>query len=49
LKLRRDTIATEFPESNYQAAIFVCIATIGREDWSFGNGLAQLTDFSQKP
>jgi 4-oxalocrotonate tautomerase len=29
--------------------IFVSIVTVGREDWSFGNGIAQLTDPSQKP
>jgi hypothetical protein len=29
--------------------VFVTIVGIGREDWSFGNGLAQLTDSSQKP
>lgn len=29
--------------------IFVSIVTIGREDWSFGNGIAQLLDPSQKP
>ena len=29
--------------------IFVAIVTVGREDWSFGNGIAQLTDPSQKP
>jgi len=29
--------------------VFCSIVTIGREDWSFGNGVAQLTDSSQKP
>lgn len=29
--------------------IFVTIVTVGREDWSFGNGIAQLTDSSLKP
>jgi phenylpyruvate tautomerase PptA (4-oxalocrotonate tautomerase family) len=29
--------------------VFVSIVTIGREDWSFGNGLAQLTDSTQHP
>lgn len=29
--------------------IFMTIVTVGREDWSFGNGLAQLTDSSLKP
>ncbi len=29
--------------------VFVSIVTIGREDWSFGNGIAQLLDPSQKP
>lgn len=29
--------------------IFVTIATVGREDWSFGNGVAQLTNPSCKP
>lgn len=29
--------------------IFVTIATVGKEDWSFGNGIAQLTDPTQKP
>jgi|EndMetStandDraft_5_1072996.scaffolds.fasta_scaffold607004_1 phenylpyruvate tautomerase PptA (4-oxalocrotonate tautomerase family) len=29
--------------------IFVTIVTIGREDWSFGNGIAQLTAPRLKP
>lgn len=29
--------------------IFVTIVTVGREDWSFGNGIAQLTDSSLSP
>jgi phenylpyruvate tautomerase PptA (4-oxalocrotonate tautomerase family) len=29
--------------------VFVSIVTVGREDWSFGNGIAQLTDPKQKP
>ena len=29
--------------------IFVTIVKVGREDWSFGNGIAQLTDSSLKP
>ena len=29
--------------------VFCSIVTIGREDWSFGNGVAQLTDSSLKP
>lgn len=29
--------------------IFVTIVTVGREDWSFGNGIAQLTDSSLRP
>lgn len=29
--------------------IFVTIVTVSREDWSFGNGIAQLTDASLKP
>jgi 4-oxalocrotonate tautomerase len=29
--------------------IFVTIVTVGREDWSFGNGMAQLTEASLKP
>lgn len=29
--------------------IFVTIVTVNREDWSFGNGLAQLTDSSLRP
>lgn len=29
--------------------IFVCITDVEREDWSFGNGIAQLLDPSQKP
>lgn len=29
--------------------VFVTIVTVGKEDWSFGNGIAQLTDASQKP
>ncbi len=29
--------------------IFVTIVTVGREDWSFGNGIAQLTDSSLNP
>lgn len=29
--------------------IFVTIVTVGKEDWSFGNGIAQLTDSSLKP
>lgn len=29
--------------------IFVTIVTVGKEDWSFGNGIAQLTDNRQKP
>lgn len=29
--------------------VFVTIVTVKKEDWSFGNGLAQLTDKSQKP
>ena len=29
--------------------IFVTIVTVGREDWSFGNGIAQLTNSSSKP
>lgn len=28
--------------------VFVSIVTVGREDWSFGNGLAQLTSDSAK-
>lgn len=32
-----------------QEDVFVTIVTVGREDWSFGNGIAQLTDSSQKP
>lgn len=29
--------------------IFVTIVTVAREDWSFGNGIAQLTDSSLSP
>jgi phenylpyruvate tautomerase PptA (4-oxalocrotonate tautomerase family) len=29
--------------------IFVTIAQVSKEDWSFGNGIAQLTDPTQKP
>lgn len=29
--------------------IFVTIVTVGLEDWSFANGIAQLTDPTQKP
>jgi 4-oxalocrotonate tautomerase len=29
--------------------IFVSIVTVKKEDWSFGNGIAQLLDPSQKP
>lgn len=29
--------------------VFVTIVTVGREDWSFGNGIAQLTDPSLTP
>lgn len=29
--------------------LFVSIVTVKKEDWSFGNGIAQLTDPSQKP
>jgi phenylpyruvate tautomerase PptA (4-oxalocrotonate tautomerase family) len=29
--------------------IFVTIVTVGREDWSFGNGIAQLTDSTLTP
>jgi 4-oxalocrotonate tautomerase len=29
--------------------IFVTVVTVGREDWSFGNGIAHLVDPKQKP
>lgn len=29
--------------------VFVTIVNVQREDWSFGNGIAQLTDSSQRP
>ncbi len=29
--------------------IFVTIVTVGREDWSFGKGIAQLTESTLKP
>jgi hypothetical protein len=29
--------------------VFVTILTVGKEDWSFGNGIAQMTDPTQKP